>query len=1131
MRPVICARFFGPPLTLRFSWDDWVLQDRLRKLTDDNRELASQLKKEAHAQQESARKAASKPTPLSKARRAQGSEMGSGRGSEERQASVPAGGRGTKRGRDNDIEKVGGPSSSLSLADMVERALSRGRRRVLRPPLPKLVDYDSSDEEPDLPLERMDPEPSMVHQQSSPGLPSGRLGLEESTIDKKDVPHSSSSGMGSSEPGLMDCTVSDLQETDFSTSSPVSLDLPPPARTKDGLFPQAETRTYNLLAAQKPVKRPSSHMRSPVPSDNEKSSNVRLSLLPLDLTVSGENEQAQPVEAEESFEALVKAALLRRRESLARKTQQRQQRQQQLQHEGIGSKAPIPIALSTTIPDSPRSRRTGPQQGSTDMSSEQADGSFRPLLESHSPPTNEVTGPEFIPMAESSTAGSALNTSPGLSQPLQPRAESESSLGVHDKLRKRSAAVKARSLITRQYQHTPLFLSKPIIASGSGSISYQIPAPPQQSSQKQLLASKEMGRPRKSKQTDPDSESGEPKVTNRVLPSRKTKTSKTKSYQEVMSDSEHDEGEGFRSTLASPEALSIAKSVPPAELVSPAEVLKPSEPVSTAESALTPNSGPPQEPSSSVRPRKVTVTSNDYPPYGEPLRGQRESDRALVDDLLSRPPPPDEPEYVSHATFASDKRDAKFWAPLISGTTQEEQHVINRELEAKGKYIEPQKYHREYIKTKLNDPGNLNRLLFFEGVDPNAKLATAGVGEDGPLHIDPPGSGGPFDALKFPQRLVAMLNRNLDQLDEGWDAESLKKIPSELIEQVDPPALARMPDEVLLRQPVSILSKLPSSAPFFGRLPRNSRLLRPEHKQSLRQPRRAVRPQIGSEDDTISDLAEGSPQVERPIRQPVSRINRQRTAVQTTTIPPGIVPNADGSIPPLSDLKCATCKKFSLKCNGAIPVCRFCEINGLSCSNGLPEEFRGAPDTRIAAEPQETRTNIYAAIGYKYSPSTTHPLNGRPPFDPSWRVPGIDNLANWQYTGITQIAQLHDFVQNAKEYAKPSFDKQEENFLSRPSIRIVVPDNIKALLVDDWENVTKQLLLVPLPSRRPANYIIDTYWNEEKVNRRLGSAEADILQEFCVGLKVYFEKSLGKILLYRFERSQLNDVCTAPSEG
>lgn len=102
--------------------------------------------------------------------------------------------------------------------------------------------------------------------------------------------------------------------------------------------------------------------------------------------------------------------------------------------------------------------------------------------------------------------------------------------------------------------------------------------------------------------------------------------------------------------------------------------------------------------------------------------------------------------------------------------------------------------------------------------------------------------------------------------------------------------------------------------------------------------------------------------------------------------------------------------------------------------------------------------------------------------------------------------------------------EKEEAFSTRPSIRLPLPDHLKNLLVDDWENVTKSDLFVPLPSKAPANFIIDQYWNEEKKSRRLGSVEADILEEFCMGLKTYFEKALGKILLYRAERQQLQEV-------
>lgn len=90
----------------------------------------------------------------------------------------------------------------------------------------------------------------------------------------------------------------------------------------------------------------------------------------------------------------------------------------------------------------------------------------------------------------------------------------------------------------------------------------------------------------------------------------------------------------------------------------------------------------------------------------------------------------------------------------------------------------------------------------------------------------------------------------------------------------------------------------------------------------------------------------------------------------------------------------------------------------------------------------------------------------------------------------------------------------------RPSIKLVMPDHLKAILVDDWENVTKNQQLVPLPSEHPVNSILDDYLAVEKPKRQPGSAEADILEEVVVGMKEYFEKCLGRILLYRFERQQ-----------
>lgn len=112
-----------------------------------------------------------------------------------------------------------------------------------------------------------------------------------------------------------------------------------------------------------------------------------------------------------------------------------------------------------------------------------------------------------------------------------------------------------------------------------------------------------------------------------------------------------------------------------------------------------------------------------------------------------------------------------------------------------------------------------------------------------------------------------------------------------------------------------------------------------------------------------------------------------------------------------------------------------------------------------------------------------------------------------------------------------SEDKQEETFHNRPMIKIPIPDYIKSLLVDDWEEVTKNLALVPLPAQKPVNTIIDEYFEEEKTKRFPGSADMDLLEEITVGMKEYFDIALGRMLLYRFERQQYLEVRKHWAEG
>jgi hypothetical protein len=143
--------------------------------------------------------------------------------------------------------------------------------------------------------------------------------------------------------------------------------------------------------------------------------------------------------------------------------------------------------------------------------------------------------------------------------------------------------------------------------------------------------------------------------------------------------------------------------------------------------------------------------------------------------------------------------------------------------------------------------------------------------------------------------------------------------------------------------------------------------------------------------------------------------------------------------------------------------------------------------------------------------------------EPSWRLKDFHgNIIQ----GSARISEVRENLIKTTRELFPKFMEghfelrdfnyfQEESFHARPSIKIVIPDHIKAILVDDWENITKNNQLVPLPAERSVNQMLDDYLEFEKPKRAAGSAQADILEEVVAGLKEYFEKCLGRILLYR----------------
>jgi len=92
-------------------------------------------------------------------------------------------------------------------------------------------------------------------------------------------------------------------------------------------------------------------------------------------------------------------------------------------------------------------------------------------------------------------------------------------------------------------------------------------------------------------------------------------------------------------------------------------------------------------------------------------------------------------------------------------------------------------------------------------------------------------------------------------------------------------------------------------------------------------------------------------------------------------------------------------------------------------------------------------------------------------------------------------------------------------------MKLNVPEILKVLLVDDWEAVTKNNQLVTLPRSPTVAEILHDF--QEFVLSQGNSELRDptvLLPTVISGLQVYFDRSLGANLLYRFERPQYAEI-------
>ncbi|KAI8369735.1 MRG-domain-containing protein [Blakeslea trispora] len=107
-----------------------------------------------------------------------------------------------------------------------------------------------------------------------------------------------------------------------------------------------------------------------------------------------------------------------------------------------------------------------------------------------------------------------------------------------------------------------------------------------------------------------------------------------------------------------------------------------------------------------------------------------------------------------------------------------------------------------------------------------------------------------------------------------------------------------------------------------------------------------------------------------------------------------------------------------------------------------------------------------------------------------------------------------------KRYRDSSIDKTRlDDDNKRAEFKLSMPDTLKGLLVDDWENVTKNRQMLALPRETTVDKILEDF-------REQCPIKDEALEEFIQGVLLYFNKMTESSLLYRSERKQFEELCT-----
>eukprot|EP00471_Norrisiella_sphaerica_P012419 CAMPEP_0184503478 /NCGR_PEP_ID=MMETSP0113_2-20130426/51915_1 /TAXON_ID=91329 /ORGANISM="Norrisiella sphaerica, Strain BC52" /LENGTH=222 /DNA_ID=CAMNT_0026892981 /DNA_START=576 /DNA_END=1244 /DNA_ORIENTATION=- len=100
---------------------------------------------------------------------------------------------------------------------------------------------------------------------------------------------------------------------------------------------------------------------------------------------------------------------------------------------------------------------------------------------------------------------------------------------------------------------------------------------------------------------------------------------------------------------------------------------------------------------------------------------------------------------------------------------------------------------------------------------------------------------------------------------------------------------------------------------------------------------------------------------------------------------------------------------------------------------------------------------------------------------------------------------------------KRKFDIGEEKS-GKNTLKVNFPGELKKTLVDDWENINRNQKVMKLPVEPCVRKILDYYVNNVVDGTAKDAKQIKLSKNVVDALKIYFEHSLGRSLLYAHER-------------